>query len=130
MGVRFTSRIGQWTAQKERDLDQAMLALATTIHRDAGNLAQVDSGAMAASGRVVRRALGYYSIIFGGGQVPYGRIQHDGGTIKPKNGEFLVWKGKNGEWIYARSVTIKGTRYLERAGDKNSKNFERYVRGL
>lgn len=107
MGVRFTSRIAQWVNRKERNLDQAMLAMATTIHRDAGNLAPVDTRALVNSGHIVRRALGHYSIIFGGPQVRYAKRRH---YENRKNPQTLL--------------------YLKRAGDKNSKDFERYVRGL
>jgi hypothetical protein len=107
MGVRFTSRIDQWSAQKVQKLDVAMLNLATTIHRDAANLAPVDSGALVSSGRVVRQALGRYSIVFGGGHVRYAKRRHYENRKNP---------GTLG--------------YLKRAGDVNSRNFKSYLRGL
>jgi hypothetical protein len=106
MAVRFTSRIKQWSAKKTRELDVSMLDLMTTIHRDAGNLAPVDTGSLVDSGRIVRHGLGYYSVIFGGGQVPYARRRH-----------------------YENSKNPGTLRYLQRAGDANSKNFKRYIKG-
>lgn len=107
MVVRVTSRIKEWSADTEKTLDRAMLALATTIHRDAGNLAPIDKGALVASGRVKRNKSGDYSIIFGGSQVPYAKRRH-----------------------YENKRNPQTLRYLERAGDANSKNFTRYIKGL
>lgn len=107
MAVRVTSRIKEWTRETERKADRAMLALATTIHRDAGNLAPVDTGALAASGRVRRNSSGNYSIVFGGSAVPYAKLRHYKNRKNPQ--------------------TLK---YLERAGDANSRNFKRYMKGL
>ena len=88
-------------------MDIAMLDLATTIHRDAGNLAPKASRALVNSGRIKRNGPGDYSIIFGGGQVRYAKRRH-------------YENRKNPQTLY----------YLERAGDANSKNFKRYIRGL
>lgn len=107
MGVKFTSRIGQWSNQKAKSLDGAMFDLATTIHRDAGNLAPVESRALVNSGRIKRNSEGNYSIIFGGGPVPYAKRRH-----------------------YENKKNPQTLKYLERAGDKNSKNFKKYVKGL
>lgn len=107
MGVHFTSRIGEWSRETERKADRAMLMLATTIHRDAGNLAPVLTGALVASGRVKRNGTGDYSIIFGGGRVPYAKRRH-----------------------YENRKHPATLHYLERAGDANSRNFVRYLKGL
>lgn len=107
MGVRVTSRINRWSARKARKLDLAMFDLATTIHRDAGNLAPVDTAALVNSGRVKRNREGSYSIIFGGNGVRYAKRRH-----------------------YENKKNPHTLHYLERAGDANSKNFERYIRGL
>jgi hypothetical protein len=107
MGVKFTSRINQWSKRKAQDLDAAMFELATTIHRDAGNLAPVDTAALVKSGKVKRNGEGNYSIIFGGGAVRYAKMRH---YQNKKNPQTLL--------------------YLKRAGDSNSKNFKRYIKGL
>jgi hypothetical protein len=107
MGVKFTSRINQWSRKRAKALDVAMLELATTIHRDAVNLAPVDTRALVNSGRVKRNSEGNYSIIFGGGAVRYAKKRH-----------------------YENKKNPQTLHYLERAGDANSKNFKRYVKGL
>lgn len=107
MGVKFTSYVRRWTIKKAESLDEAMLDLATTIHRDAGNLAPVDTRALVNSGRVKRNSEGHYSIIFGGDSVHYAKMRH-----------------------YQNKKNPKSLKYLERAGDANSKNFKRYVRGI
>lgn len=83
-----------------------MLELATTIHRDAGNLAPRDSGALVASGKIERKGVGHYQIQFGGGQVKYAKRRH---YENHKNPQTLL--------------------YLLKAGDRNAKNFVRYVKG-
>lgn len=37
----------------------------------------------------------------------YAKIHEFGGTITPKNGPYLVFKGKDGRFVFAKSVTIK-----------------------
>lgn len=106
MAVRFTSRLREWSAEKAREMDVAMLDLVTTIHRDAVNLAPRDTGALVNSGRIVRRALGHYSVIFGGGPVRYAKRRH-----------------------YENRSNPQTLNYLKRSGDANSKNFKRYLRG-
>lgn len=128
MGVRVTSRINEWGAKKSGDMQKSLLELATTIHRDAGNLAPRKSGNLISSGRIEAISNGY-AVRFGGNGVPYGRIQELGGTIRPKKANVLAWEDADGEMRFAKKVTIKGKHYLKKAGDKNSKNFSRYLRG-
>lgn len=105
MSVKFTSRIKGWSEKTAKQLDVSMLNLATVIHRDAGNLAPVDTGALVASGRVERHGEGDYSIIFGGGEVPYAKRRH--------------WQNRrNPQTLH----------YLLRAGDANSRSFKQYVK--
>lgn len=47
--------------------------------------------------------------------VIYARIQDLGGTIYPVRARALSWLGDDGLRHFARSVTIKGTFYMERA---------------
>lgn len=105
--VRFTSRIKQWTAETERKADRAVLEMATDIHRVSSILAPRDTGALVSSGRIQRQGSAHYSVIFGGGRVPYARRRHYENRLHP------------------------GTlRYLERAGDSTSRNARRYLGGL
>lgn len=107
MGVKVTSRINEWGAKKSGDMQKSLLELATTIHRDAGNLAPRDTGNLIASGRIepVSGELGY-RVTFGGGSVKYARRRH-----------------------YENRKNPQTLHYLQKAGDKNSKNFARYLRG-
>lgn len=105
--VRVSSRIIPWSAKTERNLDIGMLDLATVIHRDAGNLAPRDTGALIASGRIRKNGVGNYSIVFGGGSVPYAKRRHYENRKHP------------------------GTlNYLKRAGDANSKQIKQYLKGI
>lgn len=87
-------------------MDLSMLELATTIHRDAGNLAPRDSGALVSSGIVKRVKSGHYKIQFGGGTVRYAKRRH-------------YENRKNPQTLY----------YLLKAGDRNARNYIRYLKG-
>lgn len=50
-----------------------------------------------------------------GSNLPYARIQDVGGTIRPKAAQFLRWQNKDGSWAMARSVTLKGNKYMTTA---------------
>jgi hypothetical protein len=105
MAVKFTSRIGQWTAKTAKELDIGVLDMATDIHRVAGVLAPKDSRALFNSGRIKRNGVAHYSVIFGGGSVAYARRRH-----------------------YENKKTPGSLGYLERAGDSTSRNLKRYIR--
>lgn len=107
MAVRVTSRLKQWTDKTERKLDEAVLEMATDIHRVSGMLAPKDTRALVNSGRIVRNGVANYSIIYGGGPVPYARRRH-----------------------YENKKTPSSLRYLERGGDSVSRNVKRYLRGI
>lgn len=49
--------------------------------------------------------------------MPYPFMREYGGTIVPKKGQFLKFPGRNGGWIFVRSVTQTGTRYMNRSFD-------------
>ena len=101
MGVTVKSTlVSKWTPETVRKLDVAVLSLATRVHRDAGRYAPVDTGNLVASGRVQRRGEASYSVIFGGGAIRYARRRH-----------------------YENRKTPSSLRYLERAGDENSRRF-------
>ena len=101
MAVRVTSRlVSQWTPDTIRKLDVAVLSLSTRIHRDASMYAPRLTGNLIASGRIQRNDTGSYSVIFGGGSVRYARRRH-----------------------YENRKHPSTLRYLERAGDENSRRF-------
>lgn len=104
MGVRITSHLKEWTADTAKELDIAMLDLATTIQRDARNLAPRETGALIASGKVTRAGQGHYIISFGGGRVPYAKRRH-----------------------YENKKNPQTLHYLERAGDANSRNIMQFI---
>lgn len=105
--VRFTSNITQWTVKTAAKLDVGILAMATDIHRVASMLAPKDSRALVNSGRIKRNGPGNYSVIFGGGSVPYARRRHFENKKNPQ--------------------TLK---YLQNAGEAAKRNIGRYVVGL
>jgi len=106
MAVRFTSRIKQWTSRTEKNLDIAVLEMATDIHRVAGVLAPKQTHALVNSGEIIRRGEAHYTVKFGGGPVPYAKRRH-----------------------YENRKTPSSLRYLERAGDSISRNAKRYIKG-
>lgn len=47
-----------------------------------------------------------------GSNLPYALIHQKGGTIKPKKGKYLKFKGLGGKDVFAREVTIPARPYL------------------
>lgn len=105
--VKFTSHIKQWTAERERSADVAVLEMVTDIHRVAQVIAPKDTHALVNSGRIERQGSAHYRVIFGGGRVPYARMRH-----------------------YVNRKTPSSLRYLERAGESVERNINRYVRDI
>ena len=54
-----------------------------------------------------------------GPSVIYARFREKGGTIRPKNKPMLAWPGAGGTYIFAKSVTQKGSHYMQRAFDES-----------
>ena len=104
MGVKVTSNIVQWGNKKQSDIDKALLNLATVVHRDASALAPRLTGNLIASGRIEKIQNGY-AISFGGAAIKYAAIRHE-------------YNKKNPQTIH----------YLSRSGDKNSKNYAKYLK--
>lgn len=129
MPVRLTMN-NNWVRVVKGDFTKVgLLEMVTDIHRRAVILAPKDSRALINSGMIEPIHDGY-KVKFGGSKVPYARIQHEGGTIRPKNKSRLTWKGKDGRWHSAKSVTIKGTKYLEKAGESVARGDKsKYFRG-
>lgn len=118
-----------WSREVEGKLKVALLEMVTDIHRRSITLAPVDTRALVNSARILPVVSGY-KVTFGSAQVPYARIQHEGGVIKPKKAKILSWVGKDGVRRFAKSVTIKPTKYLAKAGDSVVRgNVGKYFRG-
>lgn len=64
-----------------------------------------------------------------GSNVVYAAIQEFGGTIRPKNGKYLRFKGSYG-WATVKSVTIKGKFYITRAIKYNMGKFKQRLEKL
>nr|DAE60148.1 MAG TPA: virion morphogenesis protein [Caudoviricetes sp.] len=47
-----------------------------------------------------------------GSALPYARIHQKGGTIRPKKGKFLKFRGLNDEEVFVKEVTIPARPYL------------------
>jgi hypothetical protein len=117
-----------WSGKIVAGMDRALLEMTTDIHNKAKILAPVLDRNLVDSG-VVEPVTGGYKVQFGSSKVPYARIQELGGTIKPKRAKLLAWKDGS-EWRFAKSVTIKGTHYLARAGDSVARsNKSKYFKG-
>lgn len=105
--VRITSHIKDWSQKTAQELDVSVLEAVTDIHRGAGILAPKASRALVNSGRIEKRGLGHYAVIFGSSRVPYARRRH-----------------------FENKKTPTSLRYLERAGDSVARTFiTRYIKG-
>lgn len=47
-----------------------------------------------------------------GSNLPYARIHQKGGTIKPRKGKYLKFKGQGGKDVFVKEVTIPARPYL------------------
>lgn len=47
-----------------------------------------------------------------GSNLPYARIHQKGGTVKPKKGKYLKFKGLDGKDVFVKEVTIPARPYL------------------
>ena len=102
MTVKVTMIPG-WDTKIERGLKQGVLAMTVDIQKRAVILAPKLTSALANSA-IIGTVFNGYKVTFGSSRVPYARIQHEGGTIRPKNKPVLAWKDKSGNWHYAMSV--------------------------
>lgn len=73
-----------------------------------------------------RKYLNRIEIDVGSSQV-HARMNEFGGTIRPKKGRFLKFKGKDGEWVFAKSVQIPPRPFLRPALDENVSEIEAAV---
>lgn len=111
---------GEWTRL-------GLLEMMVDIDTRAKAYAPKDTSALVNSSRIDKVRDGY-KLTFGSSRVPYARIQHEGGTIRPKKAKSLAWKA-DGELIFAKSVNIKATKYLEKGADAITRgNTSKYWR--
>lgn len=102
MGVSVTSRVIEWASKKERDLDLAVLQMATDIDRTSAQLAPTLTRALVNSKRIERAGMAHYKVSY---NTPYARRRHFENKKNP------------------------GTlRYLESAGDAAARNIRKYVK--
>lgn len=47
-----------------------------------------------------------------GSNLPYARIHQKGGTVKPRKGKYLKFKGQDGKDVFVKEVTIPARPYL------------------
>lgn len=76
------------------------------LQRRSGNLERTLKTRLTGSGRRVAAVLS-----IGSPSVPYARIHEEGGTILPKRGKYLVFKGSRG-WAKVTKVTIPARPFL------------------
>lgn len=106
--IRFVSNLtSSWTPKTISQLDRGVLQLATDIDRVAKMFAPQETGALRGSGRIERKGVGHYAVIYGSGPVRYARRRH-----------------------YENQKNPGTLRYLERAGDSQAKNYRRYFKGI
>ena len=96
-----------------KQLDMAVLEMATDIHARATELAPIKRGHLRGSGRFIRKGSANYIVKFGSTRVPYARIHELGG-----------YTGRN----YATYIAPK--RYLTQAGESVTRgDLSKYFRG-
>lgn len=80
--------------------------------------APVDQGNLRDEIRVLRTAgVGNLEATYGVNTLEYANQRNFGGTIYPRNGEFLVFE-IDGELIFARSVTQTGDHFMETSAER------------
>ncbi len=108
MGVRLTSKLkSEWTPQKINKLDKLFATVATRIHRTSGRYSPYKTGALVASTQIRRHGTAKYEVSVGGGSVPYAKRRHFENRKNPQT-----------------------LRYLEKAGDLETKNILREIKDL
>lgn len=104
--VVVTSRMSKVIDEELERMDFGLGQWATDTHNDSQRLAPHLTGALQNSGRIERVAPLHWFVSFGDAQVPYALRRH-----------------------YENKAHPGTLRYLERAGDANSRNFtQRYMR--
>lgn len=127
MAVKLTLNSNYQKVIKGDFTKEGLFEMVVDIERRAKAFAPRDTAALVNSAAISKITNGY-KLSFGSSRVPYARIQHDGGVIKPKNAKVLAWK-KAGQWIFAKSVRIKPTKYLEKSADAIARgNVSKYFR--
>jgi HK97 gp10 family phage protein len=77
----------------------------------------IDTGRLRAS--VVTQALSHKTVVVGVQNLVYAAIHEFGGVIKPKNGSYLRFKTKDGNWVTTKEVTMPARPYMRPAFYEN-----------
>lgn len=110
-------------AASARPVYEAEIAKATNAAAVEGagymqEYAPVEMGDLRGGIRVLRTAsIGDLAADYGVNTIEYANQRNFGGTIYPRNGEFLVFE-IDGELIFARSVTQEGDHFMERSAER------------
>ena len=82
--------------------------------------AQEEGGMTLTDAAILRRSIEYAATsdkVMVGSNLPYARIHQKGGTIKPKTGKYLKFKGRGGNDVFVKEVTIPARPYLGVSAD-------------
>ena len=94
---RSTSNLRAWVAKQERNLNIAMLEMATDVHRGAEVLAPKDIGALKKSGKIERKENAHFIVSFGNSdRVPYAVRRH---FENKKNPQTLLYLQRSAEAV-------------------------------
>lgn len=102
--VTVTSRMNQVVREEMNRMDEALANWAADTLDVSARLAPHLTGALINSGRINREKELEWSVGYGNSQVPYARRRH-----------------------FENSKNPQTLRYLEKAGDRNARNFGRYL---
>lgn len=108
--AKFTpNRIGEQTLFRSQQVTQATRAIAQQLFDISQSEVPVVTGKLKASGRILPTASGW-RVVYG---AKYAMYVHDGTrphTITAKRTSTLKFIGKDGNWVYRRSVHHPGTK--------------------
>lgn len=77
--------------------------------------ASAEGGKTLTDTALLRRSIDYAATpekVMVGSNLPYARIHQKGGTVKPKKGKYLKFKGLDGKDAFVKEVTIPARPYL------------------
>jgi HK97 gp10 family phage protein len=102
-----------------RALVTALRAAALPIQNEAKRRAPYRSGTLSRgiTTEVLSQGATRARVAVSTSRIPYARIQEYGGTIRAKAGGWLVFRGKSGNFVRVRQVTIPARPYLRPAFD-------------
>lgn len=118
---RFQAEMEAAPGRVEAEFGKATAALTTEGMGLAIENAPVDNGDL--MGSIAILELSPFEGEYGIRDLEYAWMREEGGTIRPRNGEFLVFE-IDGRLIFAREVTQSGTKYMERSADSLEPQIE------